>query len=283
MAIERAYHDDGTLRSEGELLEGKVPHGLHRDWHPNGVLAEEVPYNHGIIDGTVKQWNDKGELIAQCEIKRGNGVLRQWTPFGWLETTYLDGKWTGRQRGYRNDGAVFSEAYWLENTKVSKKRYLEACKKDPRLPSYEGEPPVRRWRPPKSLFPKRSKQERSVPTAEQADEFVKGLLEGPHVREALSWLEEMRQPSRSLGEATDQDESIRLVKKLYRQGAVNVHAVEIHGEETEDQNTGRIVVELPQDEKQRRDLFKSCGKFARDVGYDPEKDMGQRFIFVMLD
>jgi len=283
MTIERAYYDDGTLRGEGELLDGTVPHGLHREWHSNGVLAMETPYDHGIIDGTVKQWNDKGELIAQCEIKRGTGVLRQLTPFGWSDTTFLDGRWTGRQRVYRDEGAVVGESYWLEDKKVSKKRYFEACKKDPRLPNYEGEPPVRRWRPPKSWFPKRSKQERPVATAEQVDAFAKALLEGPHVREALSWLQETSAPSRSLGEATDQEESLRLVTKLYDLGAVSVHAVEIDGEASEDQNTGRVVVELPQDEAQRRGLFKFCGKLARDAGYDRDKDFGQRFIFIMLD
>jgi len=283
MATNRYYYDDGTLRYEGERLDGVLPHGVHRQWHPNGALAMETPYDHGIIDGTVKQWDEDGKLIVQCNITKGTGVLRQWHPAvgGFGEISFVDGKMTGRQRVCFKDGIWGGDEYWLENRKVSKKRYLEACQQNPSLPRYEDEQPSKRKRSPKKRVAE--VETSSVLTAQELDDLPLGLLQGTRVKEALSWLEETREPSRSLGEATDQDESIRLVKKLYDLGASQVYAVEIDGEPTEDQNTGRIVVELPQDQKKRDKLLKFCGKLARKLGFDPDPDVGQRYALLMLD
>jgi hypothetical protein len=277
--VERAYYDDGTLRAEGVLADG-APHGLHRHWHPNGVLAMEVPYDHGIIDGMVKQWNDKGKLVATSELKKGTGVLRTLHSEQGLdgEMTYVDGKLTGRQLTYFDDGELAGATYWLENEKVSKKRYLEACKQNPNLPRYEDEPQTRAKNPAQKKAVKLPNHQ-----SQPLDELPLKLLQGPRVREALSWLEESRHPSRSLGEATGQDESIRLVKELYSLGAATVHAVEIDGGADEDQNTGRIVIELPQDKQQRENLLKFCGDLSREAGFDAETDLEQRYVLLMLD
>ncbi len=103
------------------------------------------------------------------------------------------------------------------------------------------------------------------------------------VDDRLESMQQTRQPSRSLGEATGQDESIRLVKELYALGAVTVHAVEIDGAPSEDQNTGRLVIELPQEQGMRDKLMKYCGESARELGFDPDPDVGQRYLFLMLD
>ncbi len=275
---QRSFHENGTLRADGNLVNGS-PHGLHREWHSNGVLAKETPYAYGLIDGTVRQWNAEGELIAESELPGGTGVLRSFYPEQGLndEMTFVKGKLTGRQRCHCG-GELMATVYWLENEKVSKKRYLEACKQNPNLPRYEDELRTRAKNPmlKKTVkFPSGLSQPR--------DELPLKLLKGPRVREALSWLEESRQPSRSVSEATGQDESIRLVKKLYGLGAVAVHAVEIDGEPAEEQNTGRIVIELSQDQEKRRELLKFCGKLARKEGFDPDPDVGQRYMLLMLD
>lgn len=277
--VERAYYDDGALRAEGALLDG-VPDGLHREWHPNGVLAKETPYTRGIIDGTVRQWNDEGELIAESTLPNGSGILRTVCPEQGIrgEMTFVKGKLTGRQLAYFDTGELAGETYWLENEKVSKKRYLEACKQNPSLPRYEDEP--------RSGAKNAARKKAGKPPGQHGqplDELPLKLLQGPRVREALAWLQESRQPSRSLGEATGQDESIRLVKALYSLGAVAVHAVEINGGADEDQNTGRIIIELPQDRQQRKNLLEFCGELARDAGFDSESDLGQRYVLLMLD
>jgi len=276
---ERTYYPDGRIEGEVTLVDGR-PHGTTRHWHPNGVLASEIPLDHGIIEGMVRQWDDSGELIGSCEIRKGTGIYRIWHPNGNLmgETSMIDGKWTGRQLAYFEDGELCGETYWLEDEKVSKKRYREACARDPSLPLYE---PIK-----KSKFmrdaAKPSRKARSVNSVPPEDTVAK-LLDGAQVREAMSWLMETRQPSRSLGEATGQDESLRLVKKLYGLGAVAVHAVNILGRVDEDQNTGQLVVELPRNRESRKQLLRFCGALARKAGFDPDFDVNQKRTLLMLD
>src|SRR5579864_5982177 len=121
--LQRVYNDNGMLVSEGGMLD-RQPHGIVRHWHANGVLASEMPLNRGRIDGVVRYWNDKGELLDEFELKDGNGVFRVWSPDGVLygEITEVNGRWTGRQLTYFDDGATAIETFWLNNQKVSKKR-----------------------------------------------------------------------------------------------------------------------------------------------------------------
>jgi hypothetical protein len=246
------------------------------------MLALEIPYEHGIENGMIKQWNDQGELLGSFEINKGTGTYSLWHQNGGFrgEISLVDGKFTGRQRTYWADGVLGAESFWLENEKVSKKRYREACEENPRLPRYDDEP-----RPSKKKSVKEKTRDTVMPatTAKEYEELAARLLKGSRVREALSWLEESQKPSRSLGEATGQSASLQLVRKLYALGAVSVHAVEIDGAEGDDQNTGRLVIELPKDDETREKLLQFCGRLARKLGFDPDPDVGQRYILLMLD
>lgn len=277
--VKRTYYPDGSIESEVTLVDG-LPEGVSRHWHPNGILAAELPVRRGIPEGVGKQWNEKGELLGTFEIKDGTGIQRHWNPDGTLraEMPWLHGKTTGRFRAYYEDGELAGDVYWLENEKVSKKRYMEACEHNPELPRYDE--PERPARKPRGK--KKAPDPLAGPTT-PSDEFELQLLAGPAVREAMEWLEETREPSRSLGEATGQDESIRFVKELYALGAVTVHAVEIDGAPSEDQNTGKLVIELPQDQEKRDKLLDFCGELAIEQGFDPDPDIGQRYLFLMLD
>ena len=277
--VRRAYYPDGSIRGEVTLVDG-VPEGVSRDWHPNGILASELTLRHGIPEGVGKQWNEKGELLGTYEIKDGTGIQRIWYPNGPLmgEFPWLHGTFNGRSRAYYEDGELAKDTYWLDDQKVSKRRYMEACQHNPELPRYDE--PKRPARKPRRK--KKTPDPRAGPTT-PSDEFELQLLAGAAVREALVWLEETREPSRSLGEATGQDESIRFVKELYDLGAVTVHAVEIDGVPTEDQNTGKLVIELPQDQEKRDKLLDFCGELAEEQGFDPVPDVGQRYLFLMLD
>lgn len=275
--MKRDYHDNGMIRFESDFIDG-VPHGLQRHWHPNGVLAMEMPFDHGIIDGMVRQWNHKGELVATSNLKMGTGVLRTLNLEQGLdgEITYVDGKFTGRQRCYCG-GELMATVFWLDNDKVSRKRYLEACKQNPNLPRYEDEPAIAAKNPAKKAA-KRASQ-----SYQPADELPLKLLHGSHVREALGWLQESRNPSRSLGEARNQDDSIKLVEKLYQLGAQAVHATEIKSSPSRDQNSGRLILELPEQQEKRKKLFRICGKIAKAGGFDADPDVRQRYLLLMLD
>jgi hypothetical protein len=166
----------------------------------------------------------------------------------------------------------------IDDRPVSREDYVLACESNPQLPRYEEDEFDRRF---KSLV--HGKRSVKVPTAKQEDEFPMKLLRGPKVREALGWLQECSSPLRTLGESTSQGDSIALVQRFYSLGAVSVHAVEIHGDRGEFQNSGRLIIELPQEAARRKQLFQACGEIAEDMGFDPDSDIGQKYIFVMLD
>jgi len=278
--IRRSYHENGQLSGEHPLVDG-VPHGIHREWYSNGVLKSETPCNNGIIDGVVNYWNDKGELLGTSDLRGGTGILRYWIPEQEMsgESSYVEGKRTGRQIGYIS-GQLLNVSYWLENKRVSRKRYDDACKKNPKLPRFRDD---RELGPTWLQEAKKSARIKAEKPPRVTDDLPRSLLKGEGVREALSWLQESRKPERWLGEATNQEDSIDFVKMLYRLGAVRVNAVEIQGDSDGEQNTGRLVIELPRDKKSRTKILKLCGKLAQEQGFDPTPDARQQYLFLMLD
>ena len=136
MSVEiiRAYHGNGQLRCEIPTVNGRN-HGLKRDWHPNGVLASEIPFVDGLEHGTAKVWASDGQLLGEYQMEHGTGMVTIWRADGTIssEGTMLKGEPTGRMRCWEN-GELIVEGYWLNGRKVSRKKYLEACKADPSLP-----------------------------------------------------------------------------------------------------------------------------------------------------
>jgi antitoxin component YwqK of YwqJK toxin-antitoxin module len=55
-----AYHENGSVASEGEYLDGKED-GLWRDYHPNGKLAAEGRYVDGKEEGIWRYFDSTGK------------------------------------------------------------------------------------------------------------------------------------------------------------------------------------------------------------------------------
>ena len=55
----RAYHEDGSLASEGNYEHGQEQ-GVSRDYHPNGQLAAEGAYTNGVESGQRQFWSESG-------------------------------------------------------------------------------------------------------------------------------------------------------------------------------------------------------------------------------
>jgi antitoxin component YwqK of YwqJK toxin-antitoxin module len=55
----RAYHEDGSLASEGNYEHGKE-HGMWRDYYPNGQVAAEGSYANGAEVGAWQYWSADG-------------------------------------------------------------------------------------------------------------------------------------------------------------------------------------------------------------------------------
>ena len=113
-------------------------------------------------------------------------------------------------------------------------------------------------------------------STESQDSFCKKLLETGDPKEVREWI---RDESNTLGELDHQD-SVALADDIYMSGATHVYAVEIY---EEDGNTGRLVIELPSNTADRKRVLDSAAKIAHEQGFDAETNVGQRYVFVMLD
>jgi antitoxin component YwqK of YwqJK toxin-antitoxin module len=166
----RTYETDGRLIHEQGYRDG-LAHGVSRDWHDNGILSHETYFLYGREHGTSQQYNDSGQLIGTYTMVHGTGLDRWYQQHDGYpvalaeERQYQNGYRHGFERWYwepSSDGAIWQEKHFKEDTehgifrewstngrlrrgfpqyfvngeKVSKRRYLTACKHDPSLPPF---------------------------------------------------------------------------------------------------------------------------------------------------
>jgi len=117
------------------------------------------------------------------------------------------------------------------------------------------------------------------------DRLIARLLSDPRKAEAMKWLRNANaSEERTIGRRRTTGTSARLVKKLYDLGACQVLAAQIHiAPKGAGQHTGKLVVELPKDLKPRRAIFEWCKKQGDSLGYSPDVDQGQNYLFLLLD
>jgi hypothetical protein len=115
------------------------------------------------------------------------------------------------------------------------------------------------------------------------NQFIIRILESGDACEALTWLTEKFVPERTLGEAKSREAGIALVKSLYKIGAIKVLVFNIDIIPTGEQNSGRLIVELPKGSTERANLLAKCAEIGAEQGFDPEPDYGQRYTILMLD
>lgn len=101
--------------------------------------------------------------------------------------------------------------------------------------------------------------------------------------EALAWLKGASETSfRNLGELETTEESIALVQDLYDRGAIEVLACKIDIY-PDGQNSGYLLIRLPSDAIIRAQLFEADRMLAGRLALDGTKDVGQEWLFEMLD
>jgi hypothetical protein len=119
--------------------------------------------------------------------------------------------------------------------------------------------------------------------------FCENLISAPNAKEAREWLQTGRGRGFALvtlGELDSTEDSLVLVEKAYAAGAVRVTAVEI--DDYPDlmggcQNTGKLVVTLPDAPSKRAKVLAWASEIAEEQGFDALTDTGERYVFVMLD
>jgi len=94
------------------------PHGIWREWAPNGVLAVEIPFVNGQRHGLARFWDRSGEGILR-EVQgyqhgRRHGPFKRFTPWGQsLDMgTYREGHLEGFYVRWYPTGALAQRGYW---------------------------------------------------------------------------------------------------------------------------------------------------------------------------
>jgi len=278
--VEKSYYPNGKLKSERSYKNG-IPHGLHREWYENGILASEHVFKEFVTEIS-RFWDEQGNLLIENNIVNGTGIEITWDPVNELrsEVNWLNGKWTGRFRTYWSDGTICGDIYWIKNRKVSKKKYMEMCKVDKSLPQYDDLKESEKISK-KSRKKKASKGKKTATSND--DKFYENLFSEKEMVEALSWLTESNVPERSLGECQNQEDSVEFVNEFYKVGAVRVWVFDIDGKPDEEQNSGRLIIELPKNSQKRKKLLDKCGEIGEELGFELEPDTGQKYTLLMLD
>ena len=102
-------------------------------------------------------------------------------------------------------------------------------------------------------------------------------------RKARTWLRtSAKSKEHTLGLLTSTIESLELVEQLFKWGAVEVIACEIDSY-VWGENTGKLVIALPRTPAKRKKIFHWSNKISSSLGFDPTPDVGQTYLFVMLD
>ncbi|MFL6519665.1 MAG: hypothetical protein ACJ8NS_05545 [Chthoniobacterales bacterium] len=121
------------------------------------------------------------------------------------------------------------------------------------------------------------------PAGHVADSFVRMFFGDDETRaEALSWLK-AGGDKHTLGELASTSVSVRLVNAVYRAGATKVWAVEIDRYPDGRENTGKIVIELPDEPRLRSQVLAWASRKSRAKGFGEIYDEKQHYVFLMLD
>lgn len=271
----RYYYRNGQIRLETKEVDGRR-HGLCRAWHNNGQLAEELRYRHGLLHGTSRHWDEQGHLLGSFTMNRGTGTQRYWYDNGRLqmEITSVNGEFLGRSRDWLRDGTLIREDYYINNHDVSRAAYLNAARKHPDWPQYEGQPAGRTARNSAAI------------ERRQYELYLESLRKKSHA-EAKQWLGAVKRPDEhSLARFRTANAASRFVETLYAAGAENVIAALIYDGKRGRQFADRLLIKMPKASSKRKALRKICQELCAKRGgaFLPcERDMGESHLLLNLE
>jgi antitoxin component YwqK of YwqJK toxin-antitoxin module len=110
--VRKEYWENGNLKSEvpykksyglgWKKVKTKLkPHGIAKDYYESGTLKKEDPYVDGERTGTMKIYDEEGQLKASIE--------------------YKNSKQDGLETWYYSDGTVMDEVYYKDGNKTKVK------------------------------------------------------------------------------------------------------------------------------------------------------------------
>jgi len=168
------YWDDEEILCREIPCKNGIRHGKEYFWDFDGILDSVEPWFEDKPHGTARQWSPSGKLMGTYRMQHGTGIDLWWhqidcTADGYDGPFYLSEVYyqrDGRPHGCRwllnEDHTIFSEhhyynsqphgierewnnhnrmrrsfpRYWVNGTKVDKRRYLRAASNDETPPPY---------------------------------------------------------------------------------------------------------------------------------------------------
>ena len=87
--IVQTRYPDGRVASLRGYTRGEKE-GVHRGWWPNGMPQYECRYNHGLAQGTCREWYASGRLATIHRYTKGaeEGLQVGWSPAGEVVFSY---------------------------------------------------------------------------------------------------------------------------------------------------------------------------------------------------
>lgn len=178
------------------------------------------------------------------------------------------------------------EMYFAKKRLVSRARYEKVRAEypdmppaDPALDDFGGELAKAAQSERRQLAKAAKTREADPEQAAQLDAFARSLLDDGKSADAMEWT---LSPANTLGEMTPK-KSRNLVEKLVRLGTQRIHACQIDACDEGEENSGVLVVELPDGAKERKALLREIAKLAGAQGLQGDFDDGQRLAVVKLD
>ena len=108
--VRKEYWENGNLKSEvpykkhyglgwKKVKTTLIPHGIAKQYYENGVLEKEDPYVDGERTGTIKVYDEEGNLKVTME--------------------YKNSKQDGAETWYYSDGTVMDVTYYRDGNKTT--------------------------------------------------------------------------------------------------------------------------------------------------------------------
>jgi hypothetical protein len=127
---------------------------------------------------------------------------------------------------------------------------------------------------------KAAKEHKPDPTeAARIDSFCETMLRTGRCADALDWITSKKHNVGELRRA----KSLKLVEKLVRAGAKHLYACDIDQYDNDEENTGHLVIELPDSPTERRTILREVDRLAAKQGYRGDFENYQRYAYVKLD
>ena len=115
--VEKTYHENGKLESEGKYDANKKRTGEWKDYYSNGQLKQVASYKNGDFEGETVSYHENGKLEGSGRMKDGwfDGEWKSYYDNGQLESIkkYENTKLVGESKYYHRNGQLEASSKYI--------------------------------------------------------------------------------------------------------------------------------------------------------------------------